>query len=225
MNINNSIRQINTQIEQYSRTFSTESEEFADLEFHLSRLLGYPQVSKPGRSWRTYSVSKQFSYDPEAVTEALKLVQGENTAAMQAQSYYAALRDAEAPITQENVRLMARNLQWIRENREEIYKLLALEYGDDWEDSDTRKAWANSYTNAVDDLYAIFARDSEYRRDHYGNDAEDFIKNIDRIRQELKITEEQRRRYAREKRENTRTQRFTAEELRQRRDWLNKGRG
>lgn len=225
MNINNSIRQINSQIEQYARTFSTESEEFADLEFRLNRLLGYPQIGKPGRDWRTYSTSKQFAYNPEAVAEALKLVQGKNTAAMQAQSYYAALRDAEAPITQKNVRLMARNLQWIRENREEIYKLLALEYGDDWEDSDTRKAWANSYTNAVDDLYAIFARDSEYRREHYGSDAEDFIQNIDRIRKELEITEEQRRQYAREKRENTRTQRLTAEELRQRRDWLNKGRG
>lgn len=219
MNINNAIRQINSQIEQYARTFSTESEEFTELEFRLNRLLGYPQVSKDGRDWRTYSVSKQFAYSPENVAEALKLVQGRNTAAMQAQIYYAALRDADAPITRQNVRIMARNMQWIRENREEIYNLLAAEYDDDWEDSDTRKAWANSYTNAVDDLYAIFARDSEYRRGKYGNSAEDFIKNIDRIRKALEISEEQRRKYARDRRENTRTQRFTADELRKMRKW------
>lgn len=225
MNINNAIRQINAGIEQYARTFSTDSEEFTELEFHLHRLLGFPQIKKPGRSWETYSTSQQYHYNPENVADALKLVQGGNTAAMQAQSYYAALRDADAPITQQNVRLMAKNLLWIRENRDEIYKLLSGEYGDDWHDSDTRKAWANAYTNTVDDLYAIFARDAEYRHEKYGNDAEDFIKNIDRIRKELNISEEKRKRYAREKRENTRTQRFTAAELRQRRDWMNKGRG
>lgn len=219
MNIDNAIRQINAGIEQYARTFSTESEEFTDLEFRLNRLLGYAQVSKEGRDYNTYSRSKQYAYNAQSVAEALKLVQGKNTAAAQAQPYYLALEDAGAPVTQKNVRLMARNLLWIRENRDEIYSLLKGEYGDDWADSDTRKAWENAYTNAVDDLYAIFARDSEYRKETYGDDAENFLQNIERIRRELEITENQRREYARNKRENTRTERYTEKELRQMRKW------
>ena len=210
------INQINRGLEQYARTFGTESEEYTDLEFRLSRLLGYSQIDK-GETGRRYSKSKQYSYNQKALDDAKKLVQGKNTAAAQAQGYYEALQDAETPITQKAVRLMAKNMLWIRENRDEIYNLLKKEYGADWYDSDTRAAWANAYYNGVPELMAIFARDSEYRTENY--DPIGFLENIDRIRNALNISEQQRKDYARAKRENTKTQRMTAEELRQARKW------
>ena len=213
------INQINRGLEQYARTFTIDSEEYMDLEFRLSRLLGYPQIDN-GRTGRRFSKSQQFLYDAKALNEAKKLIQGKNTAAAQAQGYYQALREAETPITQDAVRLMAKNMFWIRENRDEIYNLLKGEYGDDWYDSDTRRAWANAYNNGVPELMDIFAKDAIYRREHdKDTEAMTFLNNIDRIREALAIPEQQRKDYARQKRENTRTQRMTAEELRQSRKW------
>ena len=218
MSLQSDLVQINRGLEQYARTFSVESEEYTDLEFQLSRLLGYPQIDKGGTG-RRFSRSKQFAYNEKALAEAKKLVQGKNTAAAQAQGYYEALQDADTPITQKAVRLMAKNLQWIRENKDEIYVLLSEEYGDQWADSDTRNAFVNAYDNGVPELFAIFARDAEYHQSRLGDKTMTFLKNIDRIREALEISENQRKEYARMKRENTRTQRLTPQELRQMRKW------
>lgn len=211
------INQINRGLEQYARTFTTESEEYSDLEFQLTRLLGYPQIDKGGTG-RRFSKSQQFSYDAKALAEAKKLVQGKNTAAAQAQGYYQALQEADTEITQSAVRKMAKNLLWIRENKDEIYNLLKNEYGEEWADSDTRAAYVNSYDNDVASLFSIFTKDMEYRNSK-GDDTLQFLDNIDRIRKALAISEAQRKQYAREKRYNTRTQRLTAKELRQLRKW------
>lgn len=219
MNKNSAIVRINRALEQYADTFSTESEEYTDLEFQLTQLLGYPQLHDRKYGAAGYSRSKQFDYKDADLMQALELVQGKNTAAAQAQGYYAALQDAGAEITRDAVRTMAKNLQWIRENKDEIYDLLKEEYGEEWEDSDTRKAYQNSYNNTVPELYAIIARDSEEQESLLHHDAISFLENISRIKSALEISEEQRRNYARMKRENTRTARYTQEELREMRKW------
>lgn len=214
MSIQSDIVQINRGLEQYARTFTTDSVEYADLEFQLTRLLGYPQIDRENLG-RRFSRSKQFDYDPQALREAKKLVQGTNTAAAQAQAYYAALQDADAPLTGKNVKILSKNISWVRENQSEIYDLLKSEYGGDWEDSDTRKAFFNTFSNSPDDLYKVFARDAEYRERH-GDDAVSFIKNIDRIKEALELAEEDVKRYARERRAETRRSRkYTAEEMQQ----------
>lgn len=215
MSIQSDIVQINRGLEQYARTFSTESAEYADLEFQLSRLLGYPQIDRENLG-RRFSRSKQFDYDPQALREAKKLVQGTNTAAAQAQAYYAALQDADAPLTGKNVKILAKNISWIRSNQNEIYDFLMKEYGDEWQDSDTRDAWFNVYDNSPDSLYAVFARDAEYRKEKYGGEAENFIKNIDRIRHGIELNEEDVKEYARNRRAETRRSRkYTSEEMQQ----------
>lgn len=214
MSIQSDIVQINRGLEQYARTFTTDSAEYADLEFQLTRLLGYPQLDKENLG-RRFSRSKQFDYDPQALREAKKLVQGTNTAAAQAQAYYAALQDADAPLTGKNVKILAKNISWVRENQSEIYDLLKSEYGTDWEDSDTRKVFFNAFSNSPDDLYKVFARDAEYRERH-GDNAVNFIKNIDRIKEALELAEEDVKRYARERRAETRRSRkYTNEEMQQ----------
>lgn len=221
MNKQSAIVRINRGLEQYADTFSTESEEYLDLEFQLTKLLGYPQLHDRKYGAAGYSRSKQFDYKDTDLQAALQLVQGANTAAAQAQGYYEALADAGAEITRDAVRLMAKNLQWIRENKDEIYDLLKGEYGAEWKDSDTREAYQNSYNNTVLELYAIIARDAEEQESLLHNEPIGFLKNINRIKKELEITEEQRRQYARMKRENTRTARYTQQELREMRKWGN----
>lgn len=214
MSLQSDLVQINRGLEQYARTFSVDSAEYADLEFQLTRLLGYPQIDKE-QLGRRFSRSKQYSYNADALTLAKGLVQGANTAAAQAQAYYMALQDADAEITQNAVRLLARNIAWVRSKQHDIYKLLQKEYGDDWQDSDTRKAYFNAYDNAPDSLYAIIARDTEHRRDH-GDEAADFIRNIDRIRIELELSEEHYKEYARKRRDESRRSRiYTAAEIKQ----------
>lgn len=214
MSIQSDIVQINRGLEQYARTFTTDSAEYADLEFQLSRLLGYPQIDRENLG-RRFSRSKQFDYDPQALREAKKLVQGTNTAAAQAQAYYAALQDADTEITQSLVRKLAVNKSWIASKQHEIYVLLASEYGEEWEDSDTRKAFFNAYDNDPRSLYKIISEDTAYRQEH--GEAETFIDNITRIRQAIELKEEQVKEYARERRAETRRSRkYTNEEMQQR---------
>lgn len=214
MSLQSDIVQINRGLEQYARMFSVDSAEYADLEFQLTRLLGYPQIDKEELG-RRFSRSKQYSYNADALTLAKGLVQGTNTAAAQAQSYYMALQDAGAEITQSAVRLLARNIAWVRSKQHDIYMLLQSEYGDDWIDSDTQNAYSNAYDNNPASLYAIIARDAEYRREH-GDEAADFIRNIDRIRIELELSDEHYREYARKKRDESRRSRvYTAAEVKQ----------
>lgn len=214
MSLQSDLVQINRGLEQYARMFSVDSAEYADLEFQLTRLLGYPQIDKEELG-RRFSRSKQYSYNPDALLLAKKLVQGSNTAAAQAQSYYMALQDADAEITQSAVRLLARNIAWVRSKQHDIYMLLQSEYGDKWRDSDTRKAYFNAYDNAPSSLYAIIARDAEFRREN-GHEAADFIKNIDRIRIELELSEEHYKEYARKRRDESRRSRvYTAAEVKQ----------
>lgn len=213
MSIQSDIVQINRGLEQYARTFTTDSAEYADLEFELSRLLGYPQIDRENLG-RRFSRSKQFDYDPQALREAKKLVQGTNTAAAQAQEYYAALQDADTEITQSLVRKLAVNKSWIELYQHEIYVLLASEYGENWMDSDTRKAFFNAYDSDPRSLYKIISKDAEYRQTH--GETETFIDNITRIRQAIKLNEEQVKEYARERRAETRRSRkYTNEEMQQ----------
>lgn len=213
MSIQSDIVQINRGLEQYARTFTTDSAEYADLEFQLSRLLGYPQIDRENLG-RRFSRSKQFDYDPQALREAKKLVQGTNTAAAQAQAYYGALQDADTEITQSLVRKLAVNKSWIASKQHEIYVLLASEYGEDWEDSDTRKAYFNAYDNDPRSLYKIISADAEYRKEH--GETETFIENITRIRQAIELNEEQVKEYARKRRAETRRSRkYTNEEMQQ----------
>lgn len=213
MSIQSDIVQINRGLEQYARTFTTDSAEYADLEFQLSRLLGYPQIDRENLG-RRFSRSKQFDYDPAALREAKKLVQGTNTAAAQAQAYYAALQDADTKITQSLVRKLAVNKSWIASKQHEIYVLLASEYGEGWEDSDTRKAFFNAYDNDPRSLYKIISEDVAYRQEH--GKTETFIENITRIRQAIELKEEQVKEYARNRRAETRRSRkYTSEEMQQ----------
>lgn len=213
MSIQSDIVQINRGLEQYARTFTTDSAEYADLEFQLTRLLGYPQNDKENLG-RRFSRSKKYDYDPQALREAKKLVQGTNTAAAQAQAYYAALQDADTEITQSLVRKLAVNKSWIASKQHEIYVLLASEYGEDWEDSDTRKAFFNAYDNDPRSLYKIISEDTAYRQKH--GEAETFIDNITRIRQAIELKEEQVKEYARKRRAETRRSRkYTDEEMQQ----------
>lgn len=213
MSIQSDIVQINRGLEQYALTFTTDSAEYADLEFQLSRLLGYPQIDRE-KLGRRFSRSNQFDYDPQALREAKKLVQGSNTAAAQAQAYYAALQDADTEITQALVRKLAVNKSWIASKQHDIYLLLQKEYGDDWQDSDTRKAYFNAYDNNPRSLYKIISEDTAYRQKH--GEAETFIDNITRIRQAIELNEEQVKEYARKRREETRRSRkYTNEEIMQ----------
>lgn len=218
MNTRAAIVQINRGLEQYAQTFTTESDEYIDLEFRLSRLLGTAPVRDRKYGAVGYSRSKSAldAYDPAALTEALKLVHGQNTAAAQAQSYYRALEDAGAKITQENVRLLSKNLNWILEHKDEIYATLLEEYGEDWGNSRTAWAWANSDTNTPEALYAVFARDAEYRAEkNLDDEPMDFFRNIDRIREKLEISKQQQAAYARKRREASRHGTFTPEEMKQ----------
>lgn len=213
MSIQSDIVQINRGLEQYARTFTTDSAEYADLEFQLSRLLGYPQIDRENLG-RRFSRSKQFDYDPAALREAKKLVQGSNTAAAQAQSYYAALQDADTKITQSLVRKLAVNKSWVASKQHDIYLLLQKEYGDDWQDSDARHAYFNAYDNDPRSLYKIISADAEYRQAH--GETETFIDNITRIRQAIELNEEQVKEYARKRRAETRRSRkYTNEEMQQ----------
>lgn len=213
MSIQSDIVQINRGLEQYARTFTTDSAEYADLEFQLTRLLGYPQNDKQNLG-RRFSRSKQFDYDPQALREAKKLVQGTNTAAAQAQAYYAALQDADTEITQSLVRKLAVNKSWIASKQHDIYLQLQKEYGDDWQDSDTRKAYFNAYDSDPRSLYKIISKDAEYRQAH--GKTETFIENITRIRQAIELKEEHVKEYARKRRAETRRSRkYTNEEMQQ----------
>lgn len=226
MNTRAAIVQINRGLEQYAQTFTTESDEYIDLEFRLSRLLGTAQVRDRKYGAVGYSRSKSAldAYDPAALSEALKLVQGHNTAAAQAQSYYRALEDAGAKITQENVRLLSKNLNWILEHKDEIYATLLKEYGNDWGTSRTAWAWANSDTNTPEALYAVFARDAEYRAEkNLDDEPMDFFRNIDRIREKLKLSTQQQAAYARKRREASRQGTFTPEEMKQWREMRDNG--
>lgn len=213
MSIQSDIVQINRGLEQYARTFTTDSAEYADLEFQLTRLLGYPQNDN-GNLGRRFSRSKKYDYDPQALHEAKKLVQGTNTAAAQAQAYYAALQDADTEITQSLVRKLAVNKSWVASKQHDIYLLLQKEYGEDWEDSDTRKAYFNAYDSDPRSLYKIISADAEYRQAH--GETETFIENITRIRQAIELKEEQVKEYARKRREETRhSRKYTNEEMQQ----------
>ena len=213
MSIQSDIVQINRGLEQYARTFTTDSAEYADLEFQLTRLLGYPQNDKENLG-RRYSRSKKYDYDPQALREAKKLVQGKNTAAAQAQAYYAALQDADTEITQSLVRKLAVNKSWVASKQHDIYLLLQKEYGDDWRDSDARHAYFNAYDNDPRSLYKIISADAEYRQEH--GETETFIDNITRIRQAIELNEEQVKKYARKRRAETRRSRkYTDEEMQQ----------
>lgn len=226
MNTRAAIVQINRGLEQYAQTFTTESDEYIDLEFRLSRLLGTAQVRDRKYGAVGYSRSKSAldAYDPAALSEALKLVKGQNTAAAQAQSYYRALEDAGAKITQENVRLLSKNLNWILEHKDEIYATLLKEYGNDWGKSRTAWAWANSDTNTPEALYAVFARDAEYRAENnLDEEPMDFFRNIDRIREKLKLSKMQQEAYARKRREASRKGVFTPEEMKQWREMRDNG--
>lgn len=223
MNKKSAIQQINRQLEEYRRRFTVESEEYIETEFILHRILGDTKSRADGSQYFGTGKADLARYSVDDLTAALSAVQGKNTAAARAQPYYRALQEAGAPVNAKNTRILAKNLAWIRENKEEIYALLAEEYGDEWQDSDTRKAFENAYFNTPGALYDIIISDTRERVSILGKDPIEFLENIGRIREALELSAENVRMQAIKKREGARYAKATRAEVEKMMKWREKG--
>lgn len=203
------IRTINRQLEQHRRTFGESSREYQDLLRNLESEIGRPSYNRSGNPF--YSRSAGRLYDPNALENAARSVQGSGTAFIKAQEYIRDLLEQGIEPTDENIRQAASIEDEVSQNFEAIYEFLQ-ETENDFDNSDVRMEFAgNRGANAqkrdlVDILQRVTARQ--------GYDS------ITDVIQQAKQHREQRNDNIRsEAAKSRKSQRLTASEVKQKLKW------
>lgn len=146
----NMIRNINRQLEQYARIFGTDSEVYKDLVLDIERAMGKGNYTqRNGAVGYSRSIPMPYKYDD--VLKASKYVKGKNTAAAKwSKGYEEAKRQG---IDEKDVARYIRLQDEVNKNHEAIYNYMKEEMGDEFYSSDYRKGFHASFFPEGDESY------------------------------------------------------------------------